>query len=130
MGDRELQSQGGKEEWKRQERKKFLLRMERAVTPEGFEYYVDLSSANDGEYNCRFMSNSDYEGSEVEEKELPLEFCGCTQETSLKDIPLTAREFWSLVGGGEIDISEIESFQRIYAQCLTEDNLRAKRLAL
>ena len=75
------------------ERKKFLIQMERAVTPEGFEYYVDRSSANDGEYNCRFMSDFEYESSEVEENELPLEFFGSTQETSLKNVPLIAPEF-------------------------------------
>ena len=72
------------------------------------------------------MSDIDYEGSEVEENELPLDFFGCNQETSLKDVPIIAREFWSLVGGGEFDIREIKSFQRIFAQCLAENNLRAR----
>ena len=119
-------SQFGKEQEKWQESKKFLFKLERAVTPEGLKYYIDRSSANDGDYYCRFMSDFDYEGSEVEENKLPLEFFGCTQETNLKDVPLIAREFWSLVGGGEIYIREIQSFQRIFEQFLAEYNLRAR----
>ena len=36
-----------------------------------------------------------------------------------------APEVSSLVGGGEIDVREIESIQRIFAECLAEDNPRA-----
>ena len=32
------------------------------VAPEGFEYYVDRSSANDDRDGCLFMSDLDYEG--------------------------------------------------------------------
>ena len=58
------------------------------------------------------MSGLDSMGSENEETELHPEFCGCTQETSLKDVPLIAPDFLSLVGGGEVDMREIKSIQR------------------
>ena len=80
--------------------------MEKGVTPEGFEHYVDRSSANDGDNDCLFMSDLDYEGSEDEETELTPEFFGCTQKKNLKDVPLMAPEFPSLVGSGEIDMRD------------------------
>ena len=99
--------------------------MEKVVTPEGFEYCVDRSSANDERDDCLFMNNLDCEGSEDEETELPPEVFGCTQETNFKDVPLMSPVFPSLVGGGDIDMREIESIHRSFAQCLIEDNLRA-----
>ena len=57
------------------------------------------------------MSYSDYEESEDEETELPQEFFGCTQETSVKDVPLLAPDFLSPLGGIEVDMREIESNQ-------------------
>ena len=104
---------------------KFLSKLEKVVTPEGFEYNVDRSSANDQGDDCFFMSDLYYEGSEDEETELPPEFFGCTQETILEDVHLMAPEFLSLVGGSEVDVKEIESIHRIFAECLAEDNLRA-----
>ena len=83
------------------------------VTPEGFGYYVDRSAANDTEDDYLPMIDLDYEDSEDEETELDPEFFGCTQE------------FSSLVGGGEIDMRELDSIHRIFAECLAEDNLRA-----
>ena len=59
-------------------REKFLSKLKKVVTPEGFEYYVDCSSANERGDDCFFMSDSDYEGSEDEETEPPVEFFGCT----------------------------------------------------
>ena len=47
------------------------------------------------------------------------------KKKSLKDVPLMAPEFPSLVGGGDVCLREIESIHRIYAECLAEDNLRA-----
>ena len=66
----------------------------------------------------------DYEGSGDEETELPPEIFGCAQETRLKDVPLMAPEFPSLVEGGDVDMREIESIHRTSAGCLAEDNLR------
>ena len=106
-------------------REKFLSKLEKVVTPEGFEYYVDRSSANDKGDDCFFMSDLYFEGSEDDETELPPEFFGFTQETILKDVHLMVPEFLSLVGGGEVDMREIESNQRTFAECLAEDNLRA-----
>ena len=106
-------------------REKFLSKLEKVVTPEGFEYYVDRSSANDKGDDCFFMSDLYYEGNEDDETELPPEFFGCTQETIFKDVHLMAPEFSSLVGGGEVDMREIEPNQRTSAECLAEDNLRA-----
>ena len=106
-------------------REKFLSKLEKVVTPEGFEYYVDRSSANDKGDDCFFMSDLYFEGSEDDETELPPEFFGFTQETILKDVHLMVPEFLSLVGGGEVDMREMESNQRTFAECLAEDNLRA-----
>ena len=50
---------------------------------------------------------------------------GCTQERNLKDIPLTASDFLSLVGGSEIDTRGEESIPRIFAKCLADENFRA-----
>ena len=47
------------------------------------------------------------------------------KKKSLKDVPLMAPEFPSLVGGFDVCFREIESIHRIYAKCLAEDNLRA-----
>ena len=76
MGDRELQSQNEKEDEERQHREtmtqvdqkskeqrrlqkergeNFLSNLEKVVTPEGLEYYVDRSSAKDGGDECLFM---------------------------------------------------------------------------
>ena len=73
MGYRQLQSQIEKEEEEGQRREtltqadieskkqgrlqensreKFLSNLEKIVTPEGFEYYVNRSSANDGGDDC------------------------------------------------------------------------------
>ena len=49
---------------------------------------------------------------------------GCTQENSACLDPL-APEFLSLVGGAEVDMTDIESSHRIFAENLAEDNLRA-----
>ena len=49
----------------------------------------------------------------------------CTQETNSDCLDLLAPEFSSLVGGGEVDMREIESNQRTFAECLAEDYLRA-----
>ena len=106
-------------------REKFLSKLEKVVTPEGFEYYVDRSSANDKGDDCFFMSDLYYEGSEDEETELPPEFFGCTQEKNSDCLDLVSPEFLSLVGGCEVDMREIESNQRTFAECLAEDNLRA-----
>ena len=92
-----------------------MSKLEKVVTPEGFEYYVDRSSANDGGDDCLFMSDLDYEDGENEETELPPEFFGCTQKKNLKDVSLMAPEFPSLVGDGEIDMREIESIHRLFA---------------
>ena len=72
-----------------------------------------------------FTSDLVCEGSEDEETELPPEFFGYTQETSLKDEPLMAPEFSSIVGRGDFDMREIEFLQRIFAECPAKDNLRA-----
>ena len=64
------------------------------------------------------MSDLDYESSEEEETELPPEFFESTQMTTFKDVPLMALEFSSLLGGGEIDMREIESTYRTFAECL------------
>ena len=98
LGDSGLQSRRDKEEEERQRRekmiqidmeskkqrrlqeesrKKFSSKLEKVVTPEGFEYYVDRCSdyvANNGGDDCLFMSDSDYKGSDDEETELPHEF--------------------------------------------------------
>ena len=103
-----------------------MSKLEKVATPEGFVYYVDKSLAKDKEDDHLPMSGSDYKASEDEETELPPEFFGCTQETSLNDLPLMAPEFSSPVGGGEINMREIESFQRTFAECLAEDNFRVK----
>ena len=80
---------------------------------------------NDGGDDCLFMSDSDYEGSQDEETELPPEIFGCNQETSFKDVPLMVAELSSLAGGYEVDMREIDSIHRIFVECRTEDNLRA-----
>ena len=85
------------------------------VSPEGFEYYVDRSSAIDDGDDYLLMSDLDYEGSEAEETELPPAIFGCTQETNLKDVPLMAPEFPSLEEGGQIDMREIESIHKVFA---------------
>ena len=70
------------------------------------------------------MSDSDYECSEDDETEFPPEIFGCTQETSRKDVPLMAPEFLSPVRS-EVGMKEIEFNERVFAQSLAEDNLRA-----
>ena len=61
-----------------------LSKLEKVVTPEGFECYVDHSSAYDGGDYCFFVSDSDYEGSEDEETDLPPEVFGCTQRETFR----------------------------------------------
>ena len=98
--------------------------MEKVITPEGFEYYVDRSSANDGGDDNLPISDSNYESSDDEEVEFPSgknELAGCNQEKNSDCLDLS--ELSSLVGGGEIDM--IECIQRIFAECLAEDNLEA-----
>ena len=114
-------------------REDFLSKLEKVVTPEGIEYYVDRSSANDKGDDCFFMRYLYYEGSEDEETELPPEFFGCTQEKNSDCLDLLSPEFLSLVGGGEVDMREIESNQRTSAESLAEDYLELlgmKRLTL
>ena len=140
MGDIELQSRVEKEEEEMQRRdienneqrslqeestEKFLSKLEKVVTPAGFVYYVDNSSANHGGDDCLFMSDSDYEGSENQETKLPHEFFGCTHKTSLKVVQLLAPDFSSLVEGGAVDMREIESIHRNFAKFLAHDNHRA-----
>ena len=84
---------------KEESREKFLSKLEQVVTPEGFVYYVDNSSANGEVDDGLFMSDFNYGCSEDEEAELPPQIFGCTQETSLKDVPHMAPEFLSPVGG-------------------------------
>ena len=74
MGHRELQSQVENEEEENQRREtlmqadieskeqrrlqeEFLSKLEKVVTLDGFEYYVDRSSKNDGGDNCLFTSD-------------------------------------------------------------------------
>ena len=148
FGDRELQSQNTKiEEKQRREtlmlvdieskelrrlqeenRGKFLSKLEKVVTPEGFVYYVDNSSANNGGVVCFPNSDSDNGGSEDEEVEFRSEqneLAVCTQEKNSDCLDLLSSEFLSLVGGGEVDMREIESNQRTSAESLAEDYLRA-----
>ena len=106
-------------------RGKFMRKLEKVVTTEGFEYYVDRSSGSDGGDDCLFLSDLDYEENEDEETELPPELFECTQETSFRDAPLMAPEFSSLVGGGEVDMREIESTHRIFAESPAAVSLRA-----
>ena len=108
-------------------RGKFLSKLEKVVTPEGFVYYVDNSSVNNGGDDCFPNSDSDNGGSEDEEVEFRSEqneLVVCTQEKNSDCLDLLSPEFLSL-GGGEVDMREIESNQRIFAECLAEDNLRA-----
>ena len=102
-----------------------MSKLEKVVTPECFVYYVDNSSANDGEDDCLFMSDSGYEGSDDDETELPPEIFRCNQKLILKDVPLMATELSSLASGDEIEIREIEFIHRIFVECRTDDNLRA-----
>ena len=149
FGDRELQSQNKKkiEEKQRREtlmlvdieskeprrlqeenRGKFLSKLEKVVTPEGFVYYVDNSSANNGGDDCFPNSDSDNGGSEDEEVEFRSEqneLAVCTQEKNSNCVDLLSPEFLSLVGGGEVDMRGIESNQRTFAERLAEDYLRA-----
>ena len=109
-------------------RKKFLSKLEKVVTPEGFEYYVDRSSGNDGGDNYLPISDLGYENSDDEEVEFRSEqneLAVCTQEKNSDCLDLLSPEFSSLVGGGEIDMREIESTQRAFEECLAEDKLRA-----
>ena len=106
-------------------RERFTSKLEKVVTPEGFECYVDRSSTNDGEDDLFFMSDSDHDGSDDEQTELPLMFFGYTQKKSLKDVTLMAPEFSSQVESGEVDMKEIVSIHRTYAVSIAEDNLRA-----
>ena len=105
-------------------RERFTSKLEKVVTAEGFEYYVDRSSANEGEDDLFFMRDSDQHGIENEETELPPMFFVYTHEKSLKDVTLMAPEFSSLVGSGEVDMRKIESIHRTFAVSLTDDNLR------
>ena len=128
-------------------RENFLSKLEKVVTPEGFVYYVDNSSAknggddclpisdsdhegnDDGSDDCQFMSDLVYDGSDDEEVEFhsgQYELVGCTQETSPKDVPVMTPEIPSLVGSGEVYMREIESIHRTFAESLAENNLRAK----
>ena len=149
FGDRELQSQNTKkiEEKQRREtlmlvdieskeprrlqeenRGKFLSKLEKVVTPEGFVYYVDNSSANNGGDDCFPNSDSDNGGSKDEEVEFRSEqneLAVCTQEKNSDCLDLLSPEFLSLVGGGEVDMREMESNQRTFAESLAEDYLRA-----
>ena len=61
-------------------------------------------------------------------KRVEQKFIKCAQETSLKDVNLMAPEVPSLVEGGDIDMREIESIHRTFAECLAEDNLSALNL--
>ena len=67
----------------------------------------------------------DYEGSEDEETALPRELVGCTQEKNSGFLDLLAPDFSSLTGGAEIDMREIESIHKNFAECMAEGNLRA-----
>ena len=149
FGDRELQSRNKKkiEEKQRREtlmlvdidskeqrrlqeenRGKFLSKLEKIVTPEGFVYYVDNSSAKNGGDDCFPNSDSDNGGSEDEEVEFRSEqneLAVCTQEKNCDCLDLLSPEVLSLVGGSEVDVREIESILRTFAECLAEDNLRA-----
>ena len=150
FGDRELESQNTKkiEEKRRREtlmlvdieskepkrlqeenRGKFLPKLEKVVTPEGFVYYVDNSSANNGGDDCFPNSDSDNGGSKDEEVEFRSEqneLAVCTQEKNSDCLDLlSSPEFLSLVGGGQVDMREIESNQRTFAESLAEDYLRA-----
>ena len=109
-------------------RGKFLSKLEKVVTPEGFVYYVDNSSANNGGDDCFPNSDSDNGGSEDEEVEFRSEhseLAVCTQEKNSDCLDLLSPEFLSLLGGGEVDVREIEYIHRIFAECLAEDNPRA-----
>ena len=68
----------GKEPRRLQEenRGKLLSKLEKIVTPEGFVYYVDNSSANNGGDDCFPNSDSDNGGSEdrVEYRENLVEY--------------------------------------------------------
>ena len=109
-------------------REKFLSKLEKVVTPEGFVYYVDNSSANNGGDDCFPNSDSDNGGSKDEEVEFRSEqneLAVCTQEKNSDCLDLLSPEFLSLVGGGEVDMREMESNQRTFAESLAEDYLRA-----
>ena len=147
--NRELQSQNKKKIEEKQRRKrqmhvdikskkqrrlqeenrgKFLSKLEKVVTPEGFVYYVDNYSAKNGGDDCFPNSDSDNGGSEDEEVEFRSEqneLAVCTQEKNSDCLDLLSPEFLSLVGGGEVDMKEIESNQRTFAESLAEDYLRA-----
>ena len=149
FGDRELQSQNKKKIKEKQRREtlmpvdieskeprrlqeenrgKFLSKLEKVFTPDGFIYYVDNSSANNGGDACFPNSDSDDGGSEDEEIEFRSEqneLAICTQEKNSDCLDLLSPEFLSLVGGGEVDMREIESNQRTFAESLAEDHLRA-----
>ena len=109
-------------------RGKFLSKLEKVVTPEGFVYYVDNSSAKKGVDDCFPNSDSDNGGSENEEVEFRSEqneLAVCTQEKNNDCLDLLSPEFLSLVGGGEVDMREIESNRRTSAESLAEDYPRA-----
>ena len=109
-------------------RGKFLSKLEKVVTPEGFVYYVDNSSANNGGDDWFPNSDSDNGGSEDEEVEFRSEqneLAVCTQEKNSDCLDLLSPEVLSLVGGDEVDMREIESNQRTSAESLAEDYLRA-----
>ena len=149
MGDSKLQSRVEKEEeelqWREtlphvdtesknqrrlqeESREKFLSKLEEVVTPEGFVYYVDNSSANDGGDDYLPISNSDHEVNDNEEAEFPSgqnEFVGCTKDKNSDCLDLMAPEFSYVVEGGEIYMRKIESIHRILAESRAEDNLRA-----
>ena len=100
-------------------------KLEKVVTTERFEYYVDRLSKNNGGNDRLLMSDLNYEGSEDEETELSHEVFGCTQETSLRDVPLMAPELSSLAVGGEVHSREIESIHTIVGECIAGDRIRA-----
>ena len=79
-------------------RGKFLSKLEKVVTPEGFVYYVDNSSANNGGDDCFPNSDSDNGGSEDEEVEFRSEqneLAVCTQEKNSDCLDLLSPEFLS-----------------------------------
>ena len=105
-----------------------MSKLEKVVRPEGFVYYVDNSSANNGGYDCFPNSESGNGGSEDEEVEFRSEqneLAVCTQEKNSDCLDLLSPEFLSLVGGCEVDMREIESNQKTSAESLAEDYLRA-----
>ena len=108
-----------------------MSKLEKVVTPEGFVYYVDNSSAKNGGDDCFPNSDSDNGGSadeEVEFRSEQNELAVCTQEKNSDCLDLLSPEVLSLVGGSEVDVREIESIHRVFAECLAEDNLRANSI--